>query len=567
MKRRNFVNISTSSLVLLPFLGFAKYNQKPIQKPDWLLEWIKINDKSLEYYNSVKITDPKNENFGGYFNDAEIANTQTTSGFLNRACCLISCPESIHYQSSSLFLDIEKASIFMLKMQHADGTIDYLDTNFHSTPDTAFVLENIIPAYTFLSKLKTLDTENVLTNLKLFLQKAGLALVAGGIHTPNHRWVVAAALSKLNDLFPHARYTVRIEQWLAEHIDIDPDGQYTEKSTNTYSPIVNRCLIAISKHLNKPYLLDYVRKNLRMTLYYMHPNGEIVTEASNRQDKGTIDNMAKYYYCYKYFAITDKDSQMAAMCRRIEATSTTAQLAGYLDYFLEDEKLWSQLPSASELPINYVKAFPYSGVVRIRRYNWDCTILAKNPNFLTFHKVNTALQGIRLASSFFGKGQFETNTIEQQEGGWVLRQSLEGPYYQPISNEKIDPNGDWSLMPRGDRVQTEIQKLESTIIIKEIESGIEIEISVNGTDHVPLGIELIFRAGGKFEGVEKYAKKENTFLLSGNGQYKVGNETINFGPGIINHKGIALRGALPAMNLPTVFLTGFTPFKHILKLT
>jgi len=28
-----------------------------------------------------------------------------------------------------------------------------------------------------------------------------------------------------------------------------------------------------------------------------------------------------------------------------------------------------------------------------------------------------------------------------------------------------------------------------------------------------------------------------------------------------------LRGALPAMDAPTVYLTGFTPFRHILKLS
>lgn len=110
------------------------------------------------------------------------------------------------------------------------------------------------------------------------------------------------------------------------HIDIDADGQYNEKSTNSYSPIVNRSLIIIAKGLNKPELLERFAKPDDFTTSI--PT-EVVTEASNRQDKSTIGNMAKYYYCYRYMALLDNNGEMAAMCRLIENTSTKNQLAGY----------------------------------------------------------------------------------------------------------------------------------------------------------------------------------------------------------------------------------------------
>ena len=233
------------------------------------------------------------------------------------------------------------------------------------------------------------------------MTNAGEALIVGGIHTPNHRWVVSAALTRLNTLFPDSRYVDRIDQWLAEHIDIDPDGQFNEKSTNSYSPIVDRSLIIMARGLNRPDLLEPVRRNLLMTLYYVHPNGEVVTEASNRQDKGTIGNMARYYYCYRYMALHDTSGEMAAMCRLIEKTCPKEQLAGFLDAFLDDPTLWNELPPSQPLPTNYAKAFPYSGVVRIRRNNWDATLLANNAGWLTFQKGNAVLQGMRVAASFF----------------------------------------------------------------------------------------------------------------------------------------------------------------------
>ncbi len=78
-----------------------------------------------------------------------------------------------------------------------------------------------------------------------------------------------------------------------------------------------------------------------------------------------------------------------------------------------------------------------------------------------------------------------------------------------------------------------------------------------------MAYELIFRAGGTLNGVSKHPKKDNAYLLSGEmGTYTVGTDTIRFGPGKAEHTGVQLRGALPAMDAPTVYLTGYTPFKH-----
>ncbi|GAB3996617.1 hypothetical protein GCM10028807_39640 [Spirosoma daeguense] len=549
-------------------MGFKSFTSIAPAKPAWLLDWIKINDQQFGNYKSIKVTDPANKFVGGYVNDMDMPNPHSTSGFIMRASMLIACQESTHYQSKELVKEVEDATRALLKMQHEDGTIDLLDTNFHSTPDTAFLLENIVPAYKFLKQANVKGAETTLALLTTFLKKAGNALSVGGIHTPNHRWVVSAALAKLNEVFPDPRYITRIDQWLAEHIDLDPDGQFNEKSTNTYSPIVDRSLIIMARSLKKPELFEPVRQNLMMTLYYVHPNGEVVTEASNRQDKGTIGNMARYYYCYRFMALLDKNGEMAAMCRLIEKTCPKEQLAGYLDYFLEDPTLWNELPASKPLPTNYAKAFPYSGVVRIRRDNWDATLLSNNASWLTFHKGNAVLQGMRVVASFFGKGQFQTEKIEQQGNSWVMRKSLDGPYYQPIAKDQIDPKGDWDKMIRANRPQSEVQKLETTVKVTEESKGLKIDIDISGTEGVPVALELIFRPGGTLAGVKKHPKKDNAYLLgSESGSYTVGADSIQFGPGKSEHTGVQLRGGLPTMDAPSVYITGYTPFHHLITLS
>lgn len=568
MNRRGFVKLSATAACFMPLAGLAANQQKQYQvptiKPSWLIELIKINDQALKGMAKYKVVDPNHKYVGAYMGDTEIPNPHSTCSFVNQSSAALYCPESEFYQSKDMLKEMQQALKALLKLQHEDGTIDLVDTNFHSTPDTAFMVKRMAQSYQFLKNSGTIGFEPVLALMETFLKNAGKALLVGGIHTPNHRWVVSAALTKLNELFPNPKYLQRIDQWLAEHIDLDPDGQYTEKSTYGYSGVIDRVLITMAKGLNKPELYEAVRKNLKMMRYYLHPNGEVVTEASNRQDKGQIGNMENYYYPLRYMALKDNDGEFAAMCRIIEA-SKIQSLYGSFSYLLEDSNLWKELPASQPLPTSYVKAFPYSGVVRFRRGPWDATLLSNNPGWFTFHKGNAVLQAMRVATSFFGKGQFQSAEIVQQGAQWVMNKKLEGPYYQPFEKQFISPDGDLGKMPKSNRKQSEVQQLEYTIQFSETNGGMQIAIEAKGTDGVPLTLELVFRKGGYFAGVEALANHPNAYLCKeAEATYSVGTDTIHFGPGKLEHKNTQLRGALPMIDAPTVYITGFTPFKHTL---
>ncbi len=566
MNRRTFVALSTSAVGLTPWYSHALFFNDP-SKPAWLKEWVKINDQRLESYQKYRITDAASQAYGGCMDGNDILNPHSTADFIKRASLALSNKESAYYHSADLMSQVRLALKFLLKIQHEDGTIDLLETNFHSTPDTGFIVKRLAMAYKQLAASNAPGLEKILPDFKSFLVRGGEALKVGGIHTPNHRWVVSAALTKLNELWPNPAYVARIEEWLAEHIDMDADGQYNERSTYIYSPLTNRLLITIAKGLKKPELLEFVRRNLNMTMYYVHPNGEIVTEASGRQDKALIGTMESYYYAYRYMALLDNNGQMAAMCRLIENTAAMRQ-AEFLDYMLDDSFLWKELPASKPLPTNYAKEFLGSGVVRIRRENWDSTLFTNNAAWLTFHKGNAVLQGMRVAASFFGKGQFQSEKIEKEGNSWVLKSKLEGPYFQPIAKEEIAADGDWEKMPKSKRRQSEIQYLESIVRITENNNGLEVDIQMQGTDGVPVSLELIFRTGGVLSGVINHPTKEKAYLLAAaNGTYQLKGDTITFGPGKALHKNIQLRGALAAVDAPTVYLTGFTPFKHTIRIS
>ncbi len=568
MDRRRFFKNSGKLAALFPlsmsgldWIGILS-TSRDSEMPEWLLKLIAINDGNIDRLLTYLITDPDDPQVGGIKDAYQMATAHSATGFLRAGMCGLVAPSSKYYKDQSLLKQLSATAAFLLKTQHEDGTIDLVTTNFHSTPDTAFIVKWLVPIYKVVEASDISGKETLTESLHAFFMNAGEALKRGGIHTPNHRWVVCAALAELNGINRYEGYLERAEEWLAEGIDLDPDGQYEEKSSYIYSSLSDRVLITAARGFGKMELLDYVRKNLEMTFYYLHPNGEIVTEASGRQDNSLVATLEPYYYPYRFMALRDKNGQFAAACKLIEETCFD-KASGYLYFFLEDKSMWEELPNAEPLPTHYVKKFLHSGLIRIRRGDYDASILLDNPVFFTFHKLRTVLQGVRLASAFFGKGQFKGEQFEERDGTFVLSSELEGPYYQPFGRGEVSGDGDWSKMPRSEREQSEVQMLRTSVEIRELEGGFELTIDVKGTDGVPLALELIFREGGTFQGVQSHSEMEKVFFLGeGKGKYEREGEVLEFGPGLQEHTWVEIRGALPRMDAPTVFLTGFTPFHH-----
>lgn len=571
MDRRSFIRKNGQFTLLAPLIPFSLDSfsgfSREAQKPEWLKEMIANNDKAVKRISDRYVHQPSSPYYGTVLDAQDMPSPHAATSFLKTGICSLISPESQFHNDRDLVEKLGCTANFLLNLQHADGTIDLLSTNFHSTPDTGFIVKWLSPVWRLLDKSTVSEKKEILEPLYQFLIQAGEALKVGGIHTPNHRWVVCSALAELYKIKMDPGYLQRAERWLMEGIDMDADGQYEEKSSYIYSSLSNRVLISIARGFDKPELLDHVRKNLEMNFYYLHPNGEIVTEASGRQDNSIIGTLENYYYPYRYLALKDNNGQFAAACRLIEDTAFE-KTTGFLYYFLEDPELWKDLPAADPLPVDYARTFENSKLTRIRRGSYDASILAGSTVFFTFHKKQVALQGIRFASAFFGKGQFSADSFTEENGKYVLTSNLEGPYYQPFPKEKIPGDGVWSKMPRSERAQSEVQQLNSKVTISEVDGGFLLDIAIQGTDHVPVAVELIFRPGGTFVGTVPHEQLEDAvYLKEGKGKYSSGESAIHFGPGIHEHRWVQIRGALPKMDAPTAFLTGFTPFHHQIRIS
>ena len=503
-------------------------------------------------------------------------------------------PGSAHHQNPLVASHLEKIAQSLLEVQRPDGTINA--GNLESPPDTAFVLEPLCAGMSLLMQNKSEALNKSKTGIRKFIVRAGEALTSGGVHTPNHRWVLCSALARINALYPEQEYIDRIHDWLGEGIFIDGDGHYPERSRN-YSEVENKSLIALGRLLKMPSLFVPVRKNLEMTYYYMEPNGDLVTNDSRRQDQYSSKSIVSFYLHYRYMAIYDSNRDFAAITRFIETLERFEEeiLNHALFYFIEEPLLQNKLPDSNLLPADYEKLFDTSHLARIRRgdttitffggVDWPLIIASGrsgSPNFFAYMKGAAILKYMRLSSSFFGMGYFYSEDLKKQGGRYILHKKLEVPYYQPLPAEQRNARGDYELSPSIDgrywnkmsfekRPVSNVKTLETTVILEENEGRAELTFQVSGQEDVLVTIELCFKEGGELSGVTASDNQTDIhFLEQGMGHYRYGKDTIQFGPGVLAHKYInRLEGERYSTHHGTlrtegmhVYLTGITPFEH-----
>jgi hypothetical protein len=506
--------------------------------------------------------------------------------------------ESVHYRSERLVPLMERAAQVFVDAQNPDGTLDA--GNLASPPDTGFVVEGLAAS---LGVLRTMDdpplrqTKDILSK---FLLAAGEALVAGGVHTPNHRWVICCALARINALFPATKYVNRIDDWLGEGIYQDADGQLEERSTGIYSRVTDNAFLTISRLLKRPPLLEPVRRNLEMNLYYLHPDGEMETVASRRQDQNMAVSVANYYLQYRYLAVHDNNPRFAAVTRLIQERSGVGFVEGAnpLIYFLDEPLLRKPLPEGGAVPSDYVRVFKNSGVVRIRRGAASATVyggsdwplgvasgLASSPTFFSLRKGRAVLESVRMGSQFFSEGVFRSEGLGVEGERYTLHQRFDVPYYQPLPRDRRNARGDYELTPARDvrfwskldfprRQMSNVQVLDQKVTVAENQGSFELHFEITGHSRVPYAMELAFRPGGELSGAfQEVVSRNDTkvyFLKEGVGRYRVGDDVIEFGPGQFEHQQINLSGPSytahgAALRTPgtCVYITGFTPFRKV----
>ncbi|GAA1604362.1 MULTISPECIES: hypothetical protein [Kribbella] len=499
---------------------------------------------------------------------------------------------STYHHDTSLLEPLGRLVEQLAARQHEDGLYDV--GNLHSPPDSAFAIQDVCMLYALLDADGQPATAALRATLASVVQKAAPALATGGVHTPNHRWEVSAALARANHLFPDRRYTARIDEWLDEGIDATPDGIYSERSSTYAAEVTNPCLLTIAWLRDRPGLLDYVRRNLDVTLYLLEPNGEVDTTASRRQDQKGVREVWWYLTQFRELALHTGDGRFTTVAKSIEARGT-GELGDFLAEVLERPSLSATLPAAAPAPDDFAQHYPSQASVRVRRGARTATVfggtdfhdipvissgLSTNPTFFKLRTGSAILDSVRLSPQFFSTGHFRSDGLRRTgPGTFKLQQEVEVPYHLPLPRRYRRPDGLYALTPEGRFYASmdfphrpkQYRTLRTDVTVAEVADGFDLTFEFAG-DETAYAIELCFRPGGTLSGVSELDANGNYQLVSGTGSYTVGADRIEFGPGSgaarvamdPGERYTYLGGSLTPDGL-RVYLTGRTPGRQVLR--
>ncbi|MDQ0877782.1 hypothetical protein QFZ77_006441 [Paenibacillus sp. V4I3] len=563
---------------------------------------VKINDQWVQEAFDRQVLDNESRYFGGVVDPAtgipwpSHTNSLMIMGLW--AAALIN-PDSAYYHDSILLERLKKLSRFMLNFQHDDGTISPGWTNYHSPPDTAFNVVGLSQIYKLLSSSEWQPAESVAADVHRFLERTIPALLTGGIHTPNHRWVICSALGSLYDIYGIEALKERASEWLSEGLDITPDGEWTERSNGIYNAVSDINLYYAARYLERPELLESVRANLRMMMYLVHPDGEIVTDYSGRQDFGQKFTLADYYSIYQLMAVHDRDPLFAAMASLAGEAIThpgalpnNAMLNLLLHPALRESSVQPvELPTEYRKIINgdfnrslYLSKMEQAGhngkishssfhpefgapVARHRSGKTSATVMTEATSFFALRHGHARLLGVQLGSNF-EPGPIKFKELREQNGAYLLNAQGKKGYYGPVpkaelpeaASESLSP---WYLLPHHKRSMTHEQTHETFVEAAETKEGWTLRVRSDKPADVLTQVVFLFGAEGTLhtDGCELVGE-DKIIWRNGRVRYENNGYWIEIDGAASEHSSTAIRNMVYPRGCQMLLVNLITPIDH-----
>ncbi|MGW5606172.1 hypothetical protein ACWEWI_08735 [Streptomyces sp. NPDC003753] len=423
--------------------------------------------------------------------------------------------------------------------------------NVQSPPDSAFTINDVCDAHVLATGAGP-ELREAAAALAEIAGAAAESLRTGGVHTPNHRWELCAALARLHRSFPDGRLLDRIDAWLAEGVDIDAEGLYSERSANYAAHVSNPSLLLLADVLGRTDLRDAVERNLTATLDLIRPDGTVETVHSRRQDQNQPFPLAPYLPHYRLLAIRtgrgdfSRAARLAAACgiddpNLLAETILTPDLCRALpapapetlprERYIATARLASRASAAAHTVV-----YGGSDVPEYRRIRSG---LANNPTFLRLFAGDAILDAVRLSRGFFDMGPFRATGMQRlADGRYRLTETLTAAYYQPLPPTERRSDGAYRMADEGrfsaamafqDRPRDEVA-LTTGIDVDLREDGADLRIDMSGP-RVPWALELTFRPGGELHGAVPIGDG-HWCLTTGPMTYRAGDSEIRVEVGV-----------------------------------
>ena len=169
-------------------------------------------EKEFEMLEKYQITDPQDPDFGGYYNKDFGVVAQNCGSAAAKPMTLYFCPQSRYYKDPRALACADGLVQHLLGPPAPRRHDGLLFLQFSLCAGHSVCHTGAGKARQALVKAETPGEKAFQKKLFLVLRRMGDGMVEEGFHTPNHRWVISAALALLNTLMPDERYVARIDR-------------------------------------------------------------------------------------------------------------------------------------------------------------------------------------------------------------------------------------------------------------------------------------------------------------------------------------------------------------------
>ena len=541
-----------------------------------------ISEATARHILTTAIRDPEHPFFAKPMTADGLYDPSDVLVRLSEMGALYLIPESVYYKSEEALDMVRDLCVAAETSVHEDGTNDLIISNFRQPEYFHFPL--LCQVYRQLDQLREPTGKEIAAKEKLYdlIERLSQGLLSSGFHTPNHRWVHTAALCyAYNTVKPqNQRFMDLAEKYLAEKIDIDEYGEFSERSAGMYSAISDRALCGIAEEAGKPELFELVKRNLRLVYRYIENDTVIFTQNSHRKDKGEVGSDMLFLFdryadvCLAAYANTQDPEflhiLMSALKDSKNPTPTYHSIFVYLEH-PELKNMTHDLSSLPEMEKEFHAFYPDSNIVRVKEKGVSYSLLARKFNFL-FANVGSINLCARMCSSFFAIAQFLPEKIEQiGEKKYRMTFHASADYKQPFDVPPAGSEKYWT-MDYNSRKSISPCEYGYCVDVEFIENGVRMRIRTEGTPNVPFKLEFAVTPG-------VYVGAGSAMTVAQAGQFicaKEGDITL------CNYEGdhIAIRGAFaehfyhqnmrgsvsPTPNKFMVYCTGSSPIDRTVEI-
>ena len=524
---------------------------------------------------NVQVTDESNPDYGGFrCPDHLVCEPLSAVNTFTTMMILFFSQNSQYYRSPILLQRMKTALQFVIRSQNSDGTMNvYFSGEMKTTSNLACVMNTLIKAYRLLFR----DNINgdLLHTLESFLRKCAEILKSISPSNSTQSLVIQSVLFDFDKLFIDHLAVDKANSYLTDSVNINHDGMYSDRSLN-YSMLSNVMLLNIAKKTNRPYMIDYVRRNLHFILYNLRSNGELSADCFPGNEPEIVSISG--YFVWKEMSILDHNGYYATVgdmvldaflnsikdgyahhhtdhpdmvhyCRDYSRFFFTSNIGEFLH--VEDE-LNNDSINRLPLPCHYEKAFSASNIVRVKKSKMNATIMGNSNSIFSLENGQMVIDYFRIRYRYNGYHDFVPKKLETTANSYILR--------------------DWFFHSQSEQGFIDPSQADLTILSEFAYKNdhFVIDVSATGEKGVPFLLEFGIRRNGNFfvNGIE-YDKFDANLISIDEGEttIKTGDDFITIRGGKIQHR-IYLREDVWTKNMQTVsfMITPITPFSNTIQI-